>query len=144
MSREVTRTHRGIYGYIENDNKVMLIIKKRGPYTGMYDLPGGSPEPNESEIETLSRDIKEETGCDLQSYKNRRERVVVFDEFTEEDGRPGCLVHTGILFDCQISGKPDETISDLDSNGALWIKKSDLTRKNAAPLVLICVGKYDE
>lgn len=27
MSIEVTRTHRGIYGYIENNGRVMLIIK---------------------------------------------------------------------------------------------------------------------
>ena len=143
MSRIVTRTHRGIYGYIENDNSVMLIIKKRGPYTGMYDLPGGSPEPNETEIDTLAREINEETGCNLINFKNRQETVVVFDEFVEDDGRPGCLVHTGILFTCQINGKPDHTISDLDSNGALWVKKSELNKKNATPFVLICAGIYD-
>ncbi len=143
MSREVTRTHRGIYGYIENNNQVMLIIKKRGPYTDMYDLPGGSPEPGESELETLAREINEETGCILADHQNRQERVVVFDEFVEDDGRPGCLVHTGILFKCKIKGNPDRTISDLDSNGALWIKKSELNRKNATPFVLICAGMYD-
>ena len=143
MSKEVTRTHKGIYGYIEKDNKVLLIIKKRGPYAGMYDLPGGSPEGGETEIETLKREIKEETGCTLLSFDNRRREMVVFDEFKEDDGREGCLVHTGILFNCKVGGEPDETISDLDSNGALWIKKSGLNRNNATPFVLICAGLYN-
>ena len=142
MSKEVTRTHKGIYGYIEKDNKVLLIIKKRGPYAGMYDLPGGSPEGGETEIETLKREIKEETGCTLLSFDNRRQKMVVFDDFKEDDGREGCLVHTGILFNCKVGGEPDETISDLDSNGALWIKKSGLNRNNATPFVLICAGLY--
>lgn len=142
MSERVTRTHRGIYGYIENDDKVMLIIKKRGPYTGMYDLPGGSPESGETEKQTLEREIQEETGCDLISCHNRREKTVVFDKFIEDDGRPGYLVHTGILFDCQVKGTPDKMISDLDSNGAVWIKKSKLNEENATPFVLICAGHF--
>lgn len=144
MSREITRKHKGIYGYIENNNQIMLIIKRRGPYTGMYDLPGGSPEAGETEAETLKREIKEETSCDLAGYSNRREKTIIFENFIEDDGRPGCLCHTGILFDCKISGTPDKNISDLDSNGALWIKKSELNKKNATPFVLICAGIYDE
>ena len=139
MSVEATRTHRGIYGYIENNDYVLLIVKKRGPYTGMYDLPGGSPEPEESETETLAREIKEETGCDLAGCQNRQERVAVFDKFVEDDGRPGCLLHAGILFECRIRGNPDKTISDLDSNGALWVRKSELNQENATPFVLICM-----
>ncbi len=140
--KEVTRTHRGIYGYIEQDDKIMLIIKKRGPYTGMYDLPGGSPEDGENEEQTLKREIKEETGCDLIKYANRKEQIVTFENFTEDDGRDGCLVHTGILFQCQINGAPDISISDLDSDGALWISKNELNSKNATPLVLFCMDYY--
>lgn len=140
--REVTRTHKGIYGYIENNGKVMLIIKKRGPYTGMYDLPGGSPETGESEEETLQREIMEETGCHLTQYGKRKEQVVRYENFVEDDGRDGCLVHTGILFQCQIDGVPDINISDLDSDGALWIAKEKLNAENATPFVLFCMDYY--
>ena len=143
MSKEVTRTHKGIYGYIEKDNKVLLIIKKRGTYTGMYDIPGGYHEGGETEIGTLKQEIKEETGCTLLSFDNRRQKMVAFDEFKEDDGREGCLVHTGILFNCKVGGEPDETISDLDSNGAKKKKKSGLNRNNATPFVLICAGLYN-
>lgn len=33
-----------------------MIIKKRGPYTGLLDLPGGTPEFGESPLQTLTRD----------------------------------------------------------------------------------------
>lgn len=31
----------GVYGIILNEGKILLIKKARGPYKGMYDLPGG-------------------------------------------------------------------------------------------------------
>ncbi len=139
---EFTRTHRGIYGFIRQDDKVLLIVKKRGPYTGMYDLPGGSPEPGESEAETLKREIQEETGCALTDYSDRQEQIVIFTNYTEKDGHPGCLRHTGILYQCRIEGTPDEGISDLDSDGALWIKISDLTPQNTTPLTFVCLDMY--
>lgn len=38
--------HFGIYGIALNKNrdKILLVKKTRGPYTGLYDLPGGTPE----------------------------------------------------------------------------------------------------
>jgi ADP-ribose pyrophosphatase YjhB (NUDIX family) len=133
----VTRTHRGVYGYIESGGKVLLIIKKRGPYAGLFDLPGGSPEQGENEEETLSSEIKEETSCDLVSLSNRREYTVFFDAFKEDDGRPGCLEHTGIIFDCNVCGTADADISGLDSGGALWVDKNILSAENATPLVIM-------
>ena len=140
--KKITRTHKGIYGYIKQNNNVLLIIKKRGPYTGMYDLPGGSRENGETEAQTLQREILEETGCRLIRYDNRKEHTVTFDNFIEDDGERGCLIHTGVLFQCRIDGTPDIGISDLDSNGALWVSKNELNEKNAAPLVLFCTEYY--
>ncbi len=141
---KITRTHRGIYGFIRQGDKVLLIVKKRGPYTGMYDLPGGSPEPGESEEETLKREIQEETGCTPLDYSGRQEQTVIFTNYAEKNGRPGCLQHTGILYRCHIEGKPDETISDLDSDGALWIKIDDLTPQNTTPLTFVCLDMYKD
>ena len=50
-------------------DKILLIKKARGPYTGLYDLPGGSQEKNETFEETLIREIKEETGLTLKSIE---------------------------------------------------------------------------
>ena len=54
--------HRGIYGILVRDNQLLLVRKSRGPYSGLLDLPGGKPEPGESDSEALIREWKEETG----------------------------------------------------------------------------------
>ena len=133
---------KGALSCTQINDKVLLIVKKRGPYTGMYDLPGGSRENGKTEIETLKREIAEETGCRLVQYDNREEHTVTFDDFVENDGKAGCLVHTGVLFRCRIVGTPDTGISDRDSDGALWVSINDLNEKNASPLVLFCRKRY--
>ena len=60
--------HLGVYGVIINDNKVLLIKKSRGAYTGQYDLPGGSIEHGEKPSETLKREIMEETGMVVKTF----------------------------------------------------------------------------
>ena len=54
--------HLGVYGLIVKDNKILLIKKVSGPYDGLLDLPGGCLEFGELPIETLKRELEEETG----------------------------------------------------------------------------------
>jgi len=42
------RIYIGVYGIIINEGKILFIKKSRGPYKGMYDLPGGGVEYGES------------------------------------------------------------------------------------------------
>ncbi len=137
----VTKTHKGVYVVIRRDNKILLIKQAQGPYTGLYDLPGGSPEGEETPEQTVIREIKEETNCDLISYTNRREMMIFFSEFTQASGETGCLQHTGILFDGQVSGAPTSQGNGLDSNGAVWVDIDALSTQNATPFALIGCGK---
>lgn len=59
--------HTGIYALIfsEKGNKILLIKKSRGPYKGLYDLPGGSPNFEESLEQTIQREVLEETGLKI-------------------------------------------------------------------------------
>lgn len=45
-----------VSGYIFNDKNELLIVKNGKTWT----IPGGHPEPNESQLETLEREIMEE------------------------------------------------------------------------------------
>ena len=45
-----------VSGYIFNDKNELLIVKNGKTWT----IPGGHPEPNESHLETLEREIMEE------------------------------------------------------------------------------------
>lgn len=61
--------HVGSYGLILENNKILLINKKGGPYDGKLDLPGGTIEYGETPVDTLVRELKEEVGIDVLSYK---------------------------------------------------------------------------
>ena len=143
LREDVTRAHLGVYGVIKKDNKILVIKKARGPYTGLYDLPGGTPENTETPDETVTREIKEETGCDVTTKSNKRQHTILFNHFTKESGLVGCMQHTGILFDITVNGNPATTGDGLDSNGAEWIEIQTLSVKNASPFVLMACNQSD-
>ena len=137
----MTRSHKGVYGIVRKNNQILVIRKARGPYTGLYDLPGGSPEADETPEQTVAREIKEETNCDLISCTNQHEKTIFFSGFTKESGEVGCMQHTGILFDVEVAGEPTTQGDGLDSNGAVWVDINTLSSQNATPFVLMGCGK---
>lgn len=137
----VTKTHFGIYGAAIKNNKILLIKKARGPYTGLYDLPGGSQEQNETYLETLKREITEETGCKLLKAENERFKSVIFSDFTEASHEKGVLQHNAVLYDVELSGSARTSGDGLDSNGAVWVNIQSLTFENATPYALIGAKK---
>lgn len=140
----ITKTHFGVYGAVIKNNKILLIKKARGPYTGLYDLPGGSPEPGESYRQTLAREIKEETGCTVVKAEKEHTETIIFSNFTKASGETGVLQHTAVLYDVTVKGEPQTTGDGLDSNGALWIDIKNLSTENATPFALIAVKNIDK
>lgn len=53
-----------IFGYTEGELKVALIERKNNPFIGMWAIPGGFMEGNETVEETALRELKEETGIE--------------------------------------------------------------------------------
>lgn len=53
-----------IFGYTEGELKVALIERRNEPYFGMWAIPGGFMEGNETVEETALRELKEETGIE--------------------------------------------------------------------------------
>ena len=55
---------------IEHQKKILLIKKSRGPYKKTFwCVPGGKPEPSESLEECARREVKEETGLNIELIK---------------------------------------------------------------------------
>jgi 8-oxo-dGTP diphosphatase len=67
------------------DGKLLVV---RQHHTPLFLMPGGQPEPGETDLETLAREIQEET-----SGRLSRSKIEYLDEFSDEAANnPGCIV----------------------------------------------------
>ena len=98
---------------IQNQEEAVLILKHN---TGKWLLPGGKIQKNESWIDALKREIKEETGITEFAIKS----ILDIDSWTENE--TGYYVAT---FVAKALGINEIILSDEHIDHA-WIKLSDL------------------
>lgn len=60
------------------DLQVLLIKRSKGPFKGYWCFPGGHVEKNEKVVDAIARELKEETGLDVE--RGDLEFVTVADE----------------------------------------------------------------
>lgn len=132
------QNHFGVYGICKRENQLLCVAKQRGPYKGRFDLPGGSQEMGESLIETLRREVKEETGYCVLKVENNR----IFDAFIKPRFEDVTVHHVFAVYDIEINQVAEEVKSYVaegdqnDSDGAIWVDIDTLTQTNASPLIL--------
>lgn len=133
-------SHFGVYAVIANDNQtdILLIKKARGPYTGRYDLPGGSMEDGELLHQTLTREVLEETGCTVTRAEQYGAVSALFPH-TKPDGTSVLLRHVGVLYEVKITGMPMVAGDGHDSLGCVWIPLSGIQGTGFSPFVFDAV-----
>ena len=55
----------GVSGLVVREGKVLLVRRGKEPYEGRWSLPGGGVEPGESLRDAVKREVREETGLDV-------------------------------------------------------------------------------
>ena len=75
MKKYTGKTSTAIIPY--PDNKILLIKRNTKPFVGYWALPGGRMDPGEVVEQTIVREVKEETGLDV-------EIVQVVGEYVEK------------------------------------------------------------
>ncbi len=134
------KRHLGVYGLIINDNKIALVLKSRGAYTGKLDLPGGSFEHGERPQETLKREIKEELNADVKSFKLFDSESVVVDWIHHDEMEN--MHHIGIFYKVKLKKNDLKIDADgQDSLGAHWYDIKSLKEKDVSPLTWIELKK---
>ncbi len=135
--------HRGIYGILVRDNQLLLVRKARGPYTGLLDLPGGKPEPGESDSDALLRELTEETGIIAHSHHLLTKKEVII-AYTENQVRR-TLNHIGILhvIDSYDASKIAYDKIKEDVSGAGWYTSTQLKKEELTPFAAYVVEIID-
>lgn len=141
MKKIVVDTHVGSYGVIIRDRKIALIKKARGGYKGLYDLPGGGIEHDETPVETLHRELMEEIGvsivkAELLDAVSKTFKWDVNDELIQD------LHHIGILYTVEIEGNELKTDADgLDSLGGEWKDIDKVKEEAVSPFTWMALKK---
>ncbi len=128
--------HLGIYGLLEQGESILLIRKSRGPYKGLFDLPGGRPHHGEPLFEALRREIKEETGIETDSFS-------LFGNFSflipyqDSHGNQKELYHIALVYRVNKTdfASFNPKIVDEDVSGSLWIRWDELRKENCSLLL---------
>lgn len=118
IGREITKI-----GLAVVDGDRMLLVKKRG--SDFLILPGGKPEKNETDAQTLSRELEEELGCRVVS-----DQLNFLGTFSDEAaGMPGVRV-TIRLYAGFLVGTP---IPQAEIESVVWWTPTEGERSVLAP-----------
>lgn len=93
-----TRRLTAIVACVDDAGRVLLIRQTGGPFRGAWLLPGGGVDDGETLEQALRREMREETGCELETVRHVTTYEV--DERTEDFK---ALVH---LFAARAVGEP--------------------------------------
>lgn len=135
----VRETRIGAYGICIEDGRILLIRKARGPYTGLFDLPGGGIEFGEAPADAVVREFLEETGVAVHvggiAGVFHRHCTFVADSGDKHIEQH----HMGFLYRVAPVGPgraPSTAPDGLDSLGALWLPLEEARPELISPLVV--------
>lgn len=134
-------SHLGIYAIILKNNAILLIKKSRGPYTGKLDLPGGRPEHGETPLQTVVREVLEETGLVLHKADIFDNYATVAQRHFYAEGIQENMHHLGMIY--RATDYDDEKlILDMDAEdslGAQWYPLDSLIKNDLSPFAWYAV-----
>jgi len=107
-----------VFGYSDGQLWVALIERKNEPFKGMWAIPGGFVEGDETIEEAASRELLEETGID-------RVYLEQFHVFSAKDRDPRGRVITSAFF-ALVDSKQYQLIASEDAAKAKWWPAYDL------------------
>ncbi len=125
MQTEV-RLRVAVLGLFVVDDEVLLLHQMTAPEPNCWDLPGGGLQPQETLMEGLAREIREETGITNYSV----ERLLTITEKFFPGGEESIIHGLNIIYQCRVEGKPTNLSSDdpeVGPWGIQWLAIANLT-----------------
>jgi 8-oxo-dGTP pyrophosphatase MutT (NUDIX family) len=126
MDRKEDCFHLGVKALIFNERNKVLLLERQHPSKKMYwDIPGGRLQRGESLVETLMREVKEETG--FEEISGIRPFTMLFTNIRipVHEGDVGLIFS---IFYCKILGISDPILSE-EHIGFDWLDPKEAAQK---------------
>jgi len=117
----------GVGGVVVHDNRVLLVERGHEPMKGRWTIPGGLIDVGESLREAVIREVKEETGLDVEPV----ELIELLDRIHREDGR---VRYHYVIADylCRVAGGTLGAASDAAA--VRWVERAEWNSHSALAL----------
>lgn len=132
----------GVGAVIVDRGRVLVARRGHPPLEGHWTLPGGVLELGETLVEGVTREVKEETGLEVEPVElvELLERIHCRDgEWTDGERAGGRIQFHYVIADylCRVTGGVLEASSDADA--VQWIERSEWEKPSALELDSITV-----
>ncbi len=110
----------GVGAVVWRGDHVLLIVRGKAPRAGQWSLPGGAQKLGETIEEAARREVREETGLELE----RVELITVVDLIERDDARRVRYHYT--LVDVSAEAAPGEPLAGSDASETRWFAVDEL------------------
>ena len=111
----------GVGGVVVHEGRVLLIRRGKQPLYGRWVVPGGTVELGESLADALVREMREETGLEVEPF----ELLTVFDRI-ERDGEH--VTYHYVIVDYLCRWRSGEARAGSDALEVAWALPEELER----------------
>ena len=102
-----------VQAWIDRDGSFLALRRAGDPYAGRWNLPGGFVEKDETGPEAIAREVREETGLEIEV-----ERVIGVYKSRYGDGEDAVRIFD-VAFLCRLTGG-ELDVADDESSEASW------------------------
>lgn len=112
----------GVGVVVWRDERVLLVKRGKPPRAGQWSLPGGAQKLGETLAETARREVREETGIEIELG----EIIATLDLIDRDDA--GRVRHHYTLVDFAAEGLEADLCAGDDAADARWFTRTDIDR----------------